>query len=359
MQLSGSEISSPPAISLPAMSMSVAFGTCDPMTYEAIRNATSSLASAFGLTLFDGLAGEMTGQSGPARAHANLLVARGSVRASPTTAISGRSGGRSSTSAALTSSLASKLMAATATDGWTLYKLTWKVVTTPSGRSLPLLRASGRRTGDTEFTGWPTPTSALADKGVRSLQGALAEALRRPGADLAAAASLAHWPTPRASDTGRTTWNPSPGGGNVQLDRMAAKWLAGWATPANRDYRTANLKPYSDRGGGKKGEQLNNQVVHLAGWATPTASDHIPRTELRPSRRATNRTSGYNSEMALMAGPMRLTASGEMLIGSSAQMENGGQLDPDHSRWLQALPIAWANCAPTVTPSARRKPKPS
>ena len=87
----------------------------------------------------------------------------------------------------------------------------------------------------------------------------------------------------RASDTGRTIWNPSPNGGNAQLDRQVAHIL------------------------------LENPQ------------------------------------------PARLTATGEMQTGFFAGMANGGQLDPEHSRWLMGLPIAWANCAPTETPSSLRK----
>ncbi|WP_236062753.1 hypothetical protein [Paraburkholderia nemoris] len=92
--------------------------------------------------------------------------------------------------------------------------------------------------GAAKLASWPTPTSALADKGVRSTEGGIAEAMRSHGPDLAAMATL-----------------------------------------------TAD-------------------------------------------------------------GPARITVSGELLTGSYAGTKSGGQLNPEHSRWLMGYPPEWASSAP-------------
>ena len=97
-------------------------------------------------------------------------------------------------------------------------------------------------------------------------------------------------------------------------------------------------------------------VLGQAGWPTPALTDHkggYQGGRMRDGKLSTDRL----DVVAQIAGPARLTASGEMLTGSSAGMESGGQLNPAHSRWLMGYPPEWDACGATVTPSSRRSRK--
>jgi hypothetical protein len=49
-------------------------------------------------------------------------------------------------------------------------------------------------------------------------------------------------------------------GGKRKGEPLLGGWVKRWPTPASRDWRHPNKKPYAERGGGKKGEQLPNAI---------------------------------------------------------------------------------------------------
>jgi hypothetical protein len=176
--------------------------TCCPQTYLGSPNATSSQVLGYGLGLYDKPAGPMTDPSGPDPARASLSARQAEEKGTLMSGTSGHTGSTSSISAALASSLASKLQARLASVGSTLYRLIWKERVTPAGRSISALRASVLRTSGKGSgllrKGWTTPQAhdtVGRSKGQKAKHGT-----KHGCACLVRDVQLAGWPTPTTRD---------------------------------------------------------------------------------------------------------------------------------------------------------------
>ena len=288
-------------------------------------NATSSPASEDGPWPSNSPDGPLTVLSGPEAALANLSASQAKEQGLLTSGTYGRIGSILYGQSDLRQCLVSRLKQQLTTDGSTLFKTTWKEKITPSHQSVSLLRASGHRTSDSGCGLWPTP---LVNDELGST----------------------HCYGPKTKDgSERKRFWKLPGAAN----------LTSWTTTTTRDWKDsgADIKQRAD--GSERFDQLPRQA-NLAGWGTPTANQpggtpemHVQR-KLDMGRKTATITDLGMQAVAWLPGPARLTATGEMLTGSTAEMESGGQLNPAHSRWLMGYPTEWDDCAPTVTLSSRK-----
>lgn len=140
---------------------------------------------------------------------------------------------------------------------------------------------------------------------------------------------------------------------------------SGWPTPMVPDggrVLTETQLMSGKRDNGTKVQIGLENAVNLTGWPTPNAgpqNDTDTKWQDRRKKLAEkygNNGFGMTLGMAvLLVGPVRLTTHGEMLTGCSAGMESGGQLNPEHSRWLMGYPAEWGFCGATAMQSIRMR----
>ena len=279
--------------------------------------------------------------------------------AAPIPAIFGLRGISSSASAALQSSLVSRLKARLPTAGSTVFAMTWSEKVTPSGRSVCLLQVSTPRTADNASgswqKGWPTPDAALMNDGAdpvkhqerRDRLAAKWNNGNGAGLPLGQAVYLTAWPTQTAVDSfsanatmkrnleGRQTGHQHPGTTLTDAARFSS-----WPTPKAED---------SESTGAHRGTpDTLTSATRLSSWSTPSSRDWkdspgMAETGVNPDGSVRHRIDQLPRQ-----------AHGTTLSGSPAATTKPGQLNPAFSRWLMGYPPAWDACAATATPSSRR-----
>ncbi len=325
----------------------------NPQTSPDTGNAISSPASPGGPLQLDLLGGPTTASSGPAAPRASRSPSRVKEKPRMTIGTCGPTSFASSVPDGPLSSWESRLRRRLARTGSTECLLTWKQRTTPAGRSLSQLVPSTRPIAGIDSGLWPTPMAhearlgyqrrrgdtqgsqeslttvvvnvSLADKGVRSTEGAIREAQRNHGPDLAAVTAAALWPTPNAS--GFEAKDPE----RLQQRRKECK------------DRTGNGNGF----GLTLGQLICLEKAHAASvslYPTPRASANENRTTKIPPSQLDGRHGLYLSSVAIGMEP----------AGSSATTENSGALNPAFVCWLMGFPAAWDACAPTAMPSSRK-----
>ena len=311
----GSANSSPKATSLRVMSIPATSSSSSQLTLWDTPSATSSPASAAGPSPSISPTSPPPHPSGPAPALASPSQSQARAEGRRTRVTFGRTSAVSSASAALQSSLASKLHRRLAASGSPEYVLTWKHWPIAQQQPICALRAAAR----TAKSGYcvairplhgnpppsPPPTSASASGG-----------------------ALAGWRSPDHNQRGGSYADPDKAlarlasGHQINLEDQAV--LAGWPTP-NTPSGGRSMDP----------EKMSSTGMTLDGKKHTVSLEHVARFAELPDPPPT--PPGPPSTSSPAATPKR------------------GALNPALSRWLMGYPAAWDSCGATAMQSSRKE----
>jgi len=225
------------------------------------------------------------------------------------------------------------------------YSLTWKHSIMPVVGQICRLRASGRRTGGSGFSGVPTPVAQPANGTPEDFLRRKRESVARGSrmgiclTDLQMVAKLAGAPTPAGRDW-RDGHSNQHGKNARPLNEVAM--LAGSLTPTGEDHKLDGPKTLAEYDNAliqgkpvrQSAQRLRNQAM-LAGSATPNTMDILPGGKNLDSRKTKGGCVNLKDQT--------LGATG---WPSPTPTASTGALNPEFSRWLMGFPEAWAKAIP-------------
>jgi hypothetical protein len=160
------------------------------------------------------------------------------------------------------------------------------------------------------------------------------------------------------------TWNDAvtPSGRRIcalraSVRRTQDSGCTSWPTP------TVSRGDYSYAHGNHETPTLNlaGAAKKLASWATPAAQEAggAPEAFLDRKRKVKATGTHIGESVTSLSLQAQLADSGPMPTGSSAETPpadrpSPGQLNPEHSRWLQGYPAASGSCGAMATRSSRK-----
>jgi hypothetical protein len=285
-----------------------------------IPSVIGSPESGSGVTHSGSPDGQTTDPCGPAPVRAPALAQRAKGKGLQMLVTSGLSGIASSASAALQSSLESRLLPRLDTAGSTLFVETWKRRVTPLRRRYWEHTARAPLTSGSGCTSVPTPTAEPANG--------------EPEAFL---------------DRKRRSVERGSSMGIVLSDLQMVSKLATVATPRGEDSQCT---------GAHRGtpDTLRSQA-NLATVTSPSARDWKDTSGM--SEAGVDPDGSTRSRLDQLPRQAQLADSGRTATGGPGATGSGGQLDPAYSRWLMAVPPEWDDFACLAMQSVSKRPKPS